>query len=131
MINNTHQHHQELIDEAVKQLEAIFVNSQQAIYVYLDDLHKACNQKFASLLGYKSPDEWSKVSESFPQAFVADKSQRVLVSAYQQAMDKMVASTVGITWKTKDGKAVPASVILTPISYNGHLFALHFISKTQ
>ena len=124
-----HQHHAELIEGIYKQLKLILDSSDQAIYVYLDDIHKICNEKFSSLLGYASTQDWAKVTESFPDAFVDEKSQKTLVTTYQKAMEKMVASVVNITWKTKDGRRVTTNVILTPISYNGHLFAVHFISK--
>lgn len=124
-----HQHHEELIEGLYKQLKPILDSSDQAIYVYLDDVHKFCNKKFASLLGCASTQDWAKVVESFLDTFVDEKSQKTLVTTYQMAMEKMVASMVNITWKTKNGKKVASSVILIPISYNGHLFALHFIFK--
>jgi PAS domain-containing protein len=46
--------HEELIKGVYEQLREIFDESKQAIYVYRDDTHKACNQRFASLLGYNS-----------------------------------------------------------------------------
>ena len=47
-------HHQHLVKELAEQLEPVLSNSPQAIYLYLDDEHKTCNQKFADLLGYNS-----------------------------------------------------------------------------
>lgn len=41
------EHHEHLIKELADQLEPVFSNSPQAIYLYLDDTHKICNQKFA------------------------------------------------------------------------------------
>lgn len=126
-----HQHHEELIEGLYKQLKPIFDSSHQAVYVYLDDIHKICNERFSSLLGYASAQDWVKVTEPFADTFVDEKSQEKLVTTFQNAMEKMVASKVDITWKTKDGNRVATSVILAPISYNGHLFALHFISEVQ
>lgn len=50
-------HHEELANGFYNQLKQIFDSSEQAIYLYLDDNHKVCNKKFASLLGYNSPEE--------------------------------------------------------------------------
>ena len=55
------QHHEELIKGISNQMGTILSSSEQAIYIYLDDIHKVCNKKFASLLGYSSPEEWAKV----------------------------------------------------------------------
>ena len=82
-----HQSHEDLIKEAREHLKAIFEGSTQSIYLFLDDDNKICNKKFATLLGYKSPEEWSSVKESFTREFVDEKSQDKLVSAYQKAMN--------------------------------------------
>ena len=123
-----HQHHEELIEGLAAQLAVVFSQSEQGVYVYLDDVHKACNRRFASMLGYGSPEKWAAVEDSFPK-FVADGSQRTLISAYRGAMEKMAGSTIEVTWNRKSGGTVKTKVILVPIAYEGHLFALHFVSR--
>jgi len=51
-----------------------------------------------------------------------------LAAAYNDAMTRMVGSTVNVKWLRKSGDKVDTSVILVPIAYNEHLFALHFVS---
>ncbi len=121
--------HEELIKGVYEQLRDVFEGSKQAIYVYYDDNHKICNQRFASLLGYKSVEEWSAVNEPFPQAFVKDESQEVLVSSYRNAMEDKIGSDIEVSWKKKTGESIKTRVIMVPISYMGELLALHFISK--
>ncbi|HEY6586550.1 MAG TPA: hypothetical protein VIY97_05185, partial [Candidatus Methanoperedens sp.] len=87
------------------------------------------NQKFASLLGYKSVEELSAVSEPFIEAFVMEKSQKILISAYRNAMEDKIGSDIEVSWKKKTGESVKTKVIIVPISYMGELLALHFISK--
>ena len=67
---NQHQHHEQLINGLAEQLKPILEESKQGVYIYLDDVHKICNEKFAQLLGYNSPDEWAKVEKPFPEIFV-------------------------------------------------------------
>jgi len=126
-MRNEEQHHEELIKGISKQMESILDSSEQAIYIYLDDIHKVCNEKFASLMGYGSPEEWAKVEDSFPE-FVDQGSQQPLVTAYRQAMEKLIPANIKVTWKKKSGGTVGTSVVMVPIAYDGHLFALHFIS---
>jgi PAS domain-containing protein len=121
-------HHKDLIQQGVDQLKDIFENSDQGIYLYFDDTHKACNQKFSDLLGYSSPEEWAGVDESFPQAFVAESSQQTLVDAYSEAMEKKIASQIQVTWKKKASGEVKTTVIIVPLAIDDHLLALHFIS---
>ncbi|MEN9407463.1 MAG: hypothetical protein RLZZ455_679 [Candidatus Parcubacteria bacterium] len=123
------ENHDALIRAVGKEYQDILANSEQAIYIYLDDSHKICNKKFATLLGYDSEDEWAKIDASFPDAFVADESQETLVTSFQDAMEKNVASTTTIVWKKKDSSTISSTVILVPISCNGHQFALHFVSS--
>jgi len=124
---NEEQHHEELIKGIAKQLESILDSSQQAIYIYLDDIHKICNEKFSSLMGYGSPEEWAKVEDSF-ETFVDRSSQETLVKAYRQAMEKFIPSNIKVTWKKKSGGTIATAVVMVPIAFDGHIFALHFIS---
>lgn len=124
-----HNHdHGDFLNGLKEQLQPILDESAQAVYVYMDDENKFCNGKFAALLGYPSADEWAKADGSFPELFVAEQSRGALIGAYRDAMEKMVGSTSRITWAKKDGGTVDSTVLLVPIAYEGHLFALHFIS---
>lgn len=124
-----HQHHEELIAGVSKEYKDILEGSGQAIYIYLDDNHKVCNEKFAQLLGFSSAEEFAKTHDPFAQNFVEEESQHTLVSAYTDAMEKMVASQNKIVWKKKTGESVATQVILVPIAHAGHIFALHFVSE--
>jgi PAS domain-containing protein len=124
-----HAHHAELLSSFLSEQQQIFDTSGQAIYAFLDDGCIVCNKKFAALLEYSSPEEWAQVPETFTEAFVAPNSQATLVTAYRNAMEKMVGSTIQILWKKKSGGTIDTSVILVPIIHQGHLFAFHFISE--
>ncbi len=122
--------HEQLVVGLSQQLKQILETSDQAIYLYLDDVHKACNKRCAELLGYDSPEAWAAVDEPFPMAFVAAKSRQPLITAYQNAMERSVGSALDVTWQRKAGGTVATKVILVPIAFEGHLFALHFISPS-
>lgn len=124
-----HEHsHEALVSGLYRQMKDIFENSEQAMYLYLDDVHKVCNKRFADLLGYESPKAWAAVNEPFPMVFVAAKSRRPLVAAYQEAMERFVGAALDVTWQAKSGRTVETRVILVPVAYEGHVFALHYIS---
>ena len=117
-----------VVDDRFKQA---MENSEQCVYIYMDDINKVCDRRFTSLLRHKSPKEWARVKENFPDAFVSKKSQTTLISAYRAAVEKLVASTVEVTWKTKGGREVPTITIVVPIEHDGHTMALHFIEEVQ
>ena len=128
--NTAEEHHQELVKGFHDQLKQIFDSSEQAIYLYLDDNHKICNKKFAEMHGYSSPEEWAKVEN--PLEVGVDKmSQDTVVSAYRNAMEKLVGSKIDVKLKKKAGGTFDASIIMVPVAYQGHIFALHFISKKK
>lgn len=121
--------HKDILKEALRHLKEVFDSSEQAMYLYLDDINKACNEKFASMLEYESPKEWASVKENFPTAFVAEKSQTTLINAFQEAMEKGIGSSIEVEWKKKSGETAKTNVIIVPVSFEGHRMALHFISK--
>ena len=120
-------HHEDLVSGFYNQLKEIFDSSEQAIYLYLDDNHKVCNNKFAQLQGFSSPEEWAKVDNPL-EVGVAKSSQDAIVNAYKNAMEKLIASKINVELKKKNGDTFNASVIMVPVAYQGHLFALHYIS---
>lgn len=127
--NHAHGHsHGDLLGELAEELGPVLEYSEQGVYIYMDDDNKVCNEKFAMLLGYGSADEWAKVEGSFPVLFVDEKSQDALIEAFQKGMEHMTASTSSIVWKKKSGGTVDTTVILVPISFKGHLFALHYVA---
>ena len=125
-MTNEQLHHEELIAGISKQMKTILESSQQAVYIYLDDIHKVCNGKYATLLGYRSPEEWAKEQDPL-EATVERSSQEILANAYKQAMEKFIPSNIKVTWKKKSGGTVVTSVVLVPIAYDDHIFALHFV----
>jgi len=129
-MSSNQKHHEELVDGFHNQLKKIFDSSEQAIYLYLDDNHKVCNKKYANLLGYSSAAEWAKIENPL-EANVEKTSQQTVVSAYRDAMEKMVGSKIDVKVKKKSGSTLNVSVIMVPVAYQGHLFALHFISEKK
>ena len=120
--------HQEVLDLVRKEFKDIFDKSGQAICVYVCERHKLCNKKFSSMLGYSSPEEWAKAEAVLSDAKESD--QRIIISAYRNAMEKKIGSSFNVTWKNrKNGKIIKTNVILVPLSYNGEIFAIHFITK--
>ena len=129
-MNTANEHHEELVKGLHSQLKQIFDSSDQAIYLYLDDNHKVCNKKFAELQGFSSPEEWAKVEN--PLEVGVDKMSRdAVVSAYRNATEKLIGSKIDVKLKKKTGDTFEASIIMVPVAYQGHIFALHFISKKK
>ena len=130
-MSHDHDHghsHGDLLSEFATELAPLLESTEQGVYIFFDDEHKVCNETFASLLGYGSAAEWAHMEGSFPEVFVDAGSHDVLIDAYRKAMEDIAASTIKIQWKKKSGGTADSTVMLVPISYQNHLFALHFVS---
>jgi hypothetical protein len=127
-MQNAEEHHEELVKGLYDQMKPILEASDQPIFIYLDDNHKACNQKFASMLGFKSPKEWAE-KQGFLEVYVTEKSRETLSTAYWNAMQKMVASTIPMTWMKSDGASIDSTMILVPMFFQGHMFSMHFVTN--
>jgi PAS domain-containing protein len=124
------QQHAAIIEGVTAQFREILDGSPQGMYIYLDDQHKVCNERFASMLGYPSAAAWDQHG-AFTEQYIDPQSQQTLVHTYRHAMEQQAAATIDVTWKTREGAAVPSSVILVPVAYEGELLALHFITPRQ
>jgi len=121
-------HHEELVAGIAEQLEPILKKSKQAVYIYLDDAHKVCNENFAKLLGYKSAKEWADIEA--PLADVVEEDQEAVISAYQKAVEKFTAGSLDIAMRNvENNKLVKTRMIVAPMVYQGHVFSIHFLSQ--
>jgi hypothetical protein len=128
-MNTQEHHHEEVVKKIAAQLKPVLDKSGQAIYIYLDDAHKVCNKKFADLLGYKSAREWADAEA--PLSDVVEEDQPSVISAYEDASEKMVASCLDVRIKNiKTGKAIKTNMIVVPLTDGGnHVFTVHFFSR--
>lgn len=92
-------HHEHLIKEITEFFGPLFSGSPQGIYLYLDDTHKVCNEKFAQMLGYSSSEEWRE--NEYPMNDVAETDQERVIHAYEEASQQYTASTIQVTWTKK------------------------------
>jgi len=121
-------HHETLIKGIAKEQKPILDKSGQAVYIYLDDPHKICNKKFATLLGYKTVKEW--VDNETPLDDVIEKDQSKVVEAFTRAWEKLEASSLTATLKNvKTGDLIKARLFVAPLVYEGHVFVIHFVEN--
>ena len=120
-------HHEQLVKGFSEQMKTILDNSAQPVLLYLDDRHKSCNKKFATMMGYPSPKAFNDTDVNFVETFIDKKSQAKVVMNYAVFSEKLVASTFSATFKKKSGKSAKATVIHVPVTFEGHLFAVLFV----
>ena len=123
------EHHEHLVKEIAEQFEPVFTKSPHGIYIYLDDVHKICNKKFAEMLGYNSVSEW--VANEYPVGDVFEEDQEKVINAYGEASRNLKASKVFVSIVRKDSKKIKVNIIMAPITYKGEVFVIHFVSEEK
>ncbi len=120
--------HEEALKNLAAQLKPLLEKSEQAVYIYLDDMHRVCNANLASLLGYSSPAAWA-ASDS-PLDDFAGESQKAVIASYEAARRRMMASSLEVAVKHRDtDRFIRARLIVVPFTSGNQFFALYFLSE--
>jgi PAS domain-containing protein len=125
-----HEHpHEALVMGLRDQFSQILRESPQAIFIYLDDNHKVCNQRFAAMLGYRSPEEWADMKT--PVTDTTEDTRENLIGAVMGALQEMIASSVRVSWRTIGGGMVTTDCITVPGFIGGQPYAMHFFTTIE
>jgi PAS domain-containing protein len=73
--------HEQILREMLEQFQPVFDHSPMGVYLYLDDVHKLCNERMAKMFGV-TVKEWNAMP-SFLADFVDDRDQEMVASNYQ------------------------------------------------
>jgi PAS domain S-box-containing protein len=119
--------HEVATKELAEQLRPIFDTSPDGVYVWLDEEHWICNQRFAELLGYGSPDELNDTPHLL-QRWVHEDDQNVFSWNYWNRVQTLsFPTTLRFRGKRRDGSEVLVETEMIPLTYGGHTFAYHFV----
>lgn len=121
--------HEDLVMELSDQFQQLMRESPQAIFIYLDDYHKVCNQRFATMLGYRSPEDWAEMKT--PITDTTEDTRENLISAVMGALQDKTASSVRVSWKRLGGGVVDTNCIIVPGFIGSLPYAMHFFTVIQ
>jgi PAS domain S-box-containing protein len=130
MANNKHQslEHEQILQEMFQQFQPVFDRSPFGVYLYLDDVHKICNEKMAKMFGLTS-SEWA-ATETFLADFVTEQDQETFARHYQHHITELNHPiTFQFHGKRKDGSVFLAETDMIPISWRGYPVAYHFVHE--
>ena len=119
--------HEVATKELAEHLQPLFEASPDGMYVWLDEEHWICSQRFAELFGYGSPDEVND-APGFLQRMVHEEDQQQYGWNYwNRVRAQAYPATFRFRAKRKDGSAFHAETDMIPFTYGGHTFAYHFV----
>ena len=120
--------HGEVMRELTEQFRPVMEQSPDGVYLWLDEAHKACNERLANLFGY-TVEEWC-ATEPFLENFVAEEDRGIFSWNYH---NRVAALAFPVTFRfrglRKDGSSFSAETDMIPISYRGHAVAYHFVRQ--
>lgn len=120
--------HEEVIDALGRQLAPVLENSPDGVYLWLDEIHKTCNERLARMFGW-SVEEW-RATNSFLDTFVAEEDRAQFLWNYRNSVAAL-SNPVMFRFRArrKDGSTFEAETVMIPLSYEGHAIAYHFVRE--
>ena len=118
--------HDDATRELAEHLRPVFESSPDGVYIWLDEEHWMCNERFAELLGYGSAEELNDTPYVL-QRWVHEDDQQLLSWSYWNRVQPLAfPTTIRFRGVRKDGSDVLVETDMIPLSYAGHTFAYHF-----
>jgi len=119
---------QEIIRQLEAQFRPLFESSPDGVYLWLDESHKVCNERLASLYGM-SVAEWC-TAEPFLESFVAAEDREHYAWNYHHRVGGLLfPTTFRFRGLRRDGSTFNAETDMIPISFDGRPVAYHFVRQ--
>ena len=119
--------HERATTELAAHLAAVFESSPDGVYIWLDEEHWICNERFASMFGYGSAAELNNTPRLL-QRLVHDDDQELFSWNYWNRVQSLAFPvTFRFRGKREDGSACQVETDMIPLSFGGHTFAYHFV----
>ena len=122
--------HVTILKELSEQFQPLFQESPDGIYIYIDEVHKICSERFARMFGLTVAD-WQAM-EGFVNKHAAQADQELIINNYNQHIHQKL-TPVRFRFKAlrKDGSAFQAEVDMIPFPWRGEMLALHFVREVK
>jgi PAS domain S-box-containing protein len=119
------EHHRQMVADVEALYRPLLELSSDPMYIYLDDEHKAGNERMAGLFGH-SKEDWDMTSP-FLDNFVAEESQAEVMEAFARMMETGESYKVRFTAIRKDGSRFEAETASIPFELHDELWVLGII----
>lgn len=122
--------HVKILKEIAEQFQPLFQKSPDGIYIYIDEVHKICSERFAKMFGL-TVAEWEAM-EGFVNKHIAEADQALVVSSYQEHIhQRLTPIRFSVKALRKDGSSFKAEVDMSPFPWRGEMLALHFVREVK
>jgi PAS domain S-box-containing protein len=118
--------HEAATAELAEHLGPVFESSPDGVYVWLDETHWICNERFAELFGYSSADELRDTPHLLQRIVHEDDQELFSLMYWNRIQSGIFPATFRFRGVRKDGSECRAETDMIPLSFGGHTFAYHF-----
>ena len=113
--------------ELAEHLRPIFDASPDGVYVWLDEEHWICNERFAALFGYDGPEELNDTPHLLQRLVHGDDQELFSLNYWNRVQALAFPVTFRFTGVRKDGSTCQVETDMIPLTFGGHTFAYHFV----
>lgn len=122
--------HERILKELSEQFQPLFQKSPEGIYLYIDEVHKICNERLAKMFGL-TVKEWEAM-EGFVNKHAAEGDVETIVRNYHEHVhQKLTPTRFRFTGIRKDGSRFKAETDLIPFPWRGEMLALQFVREIK
>ncbi len=113
--------------ELAEHLRPVFEASPDGVYVWLDEEHWICNERFAAIFGYDGPEELNNTPHLLQRLVHEDDQQILSWNYWNRVQPHAFPVTFRFTGVKKDGSTCLVETDMVPLTFGGHTFAYHFV----
>ena len=122
--------HVKFLKELSEQFQPLFKNSGEGIYLYIDEVHKICNDRLAKMFGL-TVKEWETL-EGFVNQHVAEADVEMFVNNYHKHIHQsLTPARFRFKGVRKDGSTFNAETDMIPFPFGGEMLAFHFVREVK
>jgi PAS domain S-box-containing protein len=120
--------HEQILREMADQFGPLFDRSPVGVYLYVDDIHKICNERMARMHGM-TVEEWQNTPTFLNDFIVPDDREMYAGNYHQHVAGLKHPVTFRFRGLRKDGSTFAAETDMIPLCWRGHAVAYHFVRE--
>ena len=122
--------HVKILKELSEQFQPLFEKSPEGIYLYIDEVHKICNERLANMFGL-TVKEWESM-EGFVNKHADGEDVELIVDNYNMHIHQTLTPTrFRFTGVRKDESKFKAETDMIPFPWRGEMLAFHFVREVK
>ena len=122
--------HVKILRELSEQFQPLFQRCPEGVYLYIDEVHKICNERLAKMFGL-TVAEWEGM-EGFVNKHAAEGDVEKFVTNYHEHIhQKLTPTRFRFKGVRKDGSTFNGETDMIPFPWRGEMLAFQFVREVK